>query len=400
MLEDENSIIKTNIQNYNDKNNNILEIQNIYEKLKLLNLKLDKREDDIKNIINEKDLIIEKMNQKLKEQEKIINVNNDKINTLNKQLNDINKQIDYFKNFEIKIKKFLNYEEIQSESIKKINNINNEISIIKNKFNTFENENVNSEDINNNGEDSSENENIFYDEYEEYDEDNIIVNKLKKHKKNKNKKKENIKEEKDNFLSNKNEKKTQDEEFILIGKDIPKYEINLKEKIFSFQSEIVKSEEQLYLLQKSIQFYLPNIKLNAINFDLVAKLIKFPLNIKKLNENEDLLLNKNILLIAETIDNNIICLCFNKSYLPNKSFYLFLNDNKIFYYKKKRKDEKIQKNEIYRDEEYHTRYKYNKETIKNIGELKNYFFEGYFRFVNNMELANCKIIEIFQILYE
>ena len=289
MLEDENSIIKTNIQNYNDKNN-ILEIQNIYETLKLLNLKLDKREDDIKNIINEKDLIIEKMNQKLKEQEKTININNDKINTLNKQLNDINKQIDYFKNFEVKIKKFLNYEEIQSESIKKINNINNEISIIKNKFYTFENENVNSEDINNNEEDSSENENIFYDEYEEYDQDNIIVNKLKKHKKNKNKKKENIKEEKDNFLSNKNEKKTDDEEFILIGKDIPKYEINLKEKIFSFQSEIVKSEEQLYLLQKSIQFYLPNIKLNAINFDLVAKLKKFPLNIKKLKENEDLLL--------------------------------------------------------------------------------------------------------------
>ena len=93
-------------------------------------------------------------------------------------------------------------------------------------------------------------------------------------------------------------------------------------------------------------------------------------------------------------------MCFNKSNLPNKCFYLFLNDNKIFYYKRKRKDEKIPKNEIYTDEKSHTIFKYNKETIKNIGELKNYFFEGYFRFVNNMEFSKCKIIEIFQILYE
>ena len=64
-------------------------------------------------------------------------------------------------------------------------------------------------------------------------------------------------------------------------------------------------------------------------------------------------LNKHLLLIVETIDNNIISLCFNKSNLPNKCFYLFLNDNKIFYYKRKRKDEKIQKNEIYTNEKSH-----------------------------------------------
>ena len=395
MLEEQYSKIK------NDKIN-INEIQNIYEQLNLLNVKLDRREDDIKNIINEKDLIIDEMNQKLKEQEIIINLNNDKINSLNKQLSDINKQIDYFKNFEVKIKKFLNYDEIQAESIKKLNN---EISVIENNLNNFENENINEDSIESE-EDSFENENIFYDEYDDLDEDNFKINKIKikKHKKNKmknNKKKENLKEEKNNSLINNNDKKMNEEDFILIGKDIPKFENNVKEKIFCFQSEIIKSEEHFYALQKSIQFYLPSIKLNEINFDFVGKLEKFPLNIKKINENVDLLLNKNLLLIVETADNNIICLCFNKSNLPNKCFYLLLNDNKLFYYKKKRKEEKIKRNEIYRDEKYHTEgYKYNKETIKNIGELKNFFFEGYFKFSNNMELSKCKIIEIFQILLE
>ena len=395
MLEEQNSKIK------NDKINTN-EIQNIYEQLNLLNVKLDRREDDIKNIINEKDLIIDEMNQKLKEQEIIINLNNDKINSLNKQLSDINKQIDYFKNFEVKIKKFLNYDEIQAESIKKLNN---EISVIENNLNNCENENINEDSIESE-EDSFENENIFYDEYDDLDEDNFKINKIKikKHKKHKmknNKKKENLKEEKNNSLINNNDKKMNEEDFILIGKDIPKFENNVKEKIFCFQSEIIKSEEHFYALQKSIQFYLPSIKLNEINFDFVGKLEKFPLNIKKINENVDLLLNKNLLLIVETADNNIICLCFNKSNLPNKCFYLLLNDNKLFYYKKKRKEKKIKRNEIYRDEKYHTEgYKYNKETIKNIGELKNFFFEGYFKFSNNMELSKCKIIEIFQILLE
>ena len=375
MLEEQYSKIK------NDKLN-INEIQNIYEQLNLLNVKLDRREDDIKNIINEKDLIIDEMNQKLKEQEIIINLNNDKINSLNKQLSDINKQIDYFKNFEVKIKKFLNYEEIPAESIKKFNN---EIPILENNLNNFENENIN--------EDSIESEEDSLDSEPAPD---GLSDKMKN-----NKKKENLKEEKNNSLINNNDKKMNEEDFILIGKDIPKFENNLKEKIFRLKSEIIKSEEHFYALQKSIQFYLPSIKLNEINFDFVGKLEKFPLNIKKINENVDLLLNKNLLLIVETADNNIICLCFNKSNLPNKCFYLLLNDNKLFYYKKKRKEEKIKRNEIYREEKYHTEgYKYNKETIKNIGELKNFFFEGYFKFSNNMELSKCKIIEIFQILLE
>ena len=394
MLEEEN---KKNYKNYNDKENTS-EIQNIYEELNLLNLKLDKREDDIKNIISEKDIIISEMNKKIKEQEIIIHSNNDKINNLNKQLKDINKQINYFKNFEDKIKKFLNYDEIQSESIKE--KINYENSLIEKNLNTLEYEKINNEDINSSEENSSEDENIFYDEYEDIlDEENIIVNKKTKHK-NKNKKNnKNKKEEKDNLIINKDKQKMNDEHFILIGKDVSQLEKNSKEKIYKFESEIIKSEEQFYILEKSIQNILPNIKLNKINFDLIVKHNKFPLNIKTVKENEDSLLNKNLLFIVETINNDIICLFLNKSFLPKNSFYLFLNDNKIFYYRNKLRN-KIQKNEIYRDEESHIRFKYNKKTIENIGELKNFFFEGYFRFVNNLELSKFKIIEIYQILYE
>lgn len=404
LKEESNIILKNNLfenQNYIDKNN-ISIIQNMKEQLNSLSLKLDRREDDIKNIINEKDLMIHEINQKLKEQEIIINMNKDQIKGLNKQLKDLNKQIYNFKNFEYKIKKMVNYDE-KIESYNK--KLNDELSKVeKNLYNNnFENENLNNEDITSNEEDSLENENIYYDEYEDIlDKENIIVNKIKKHKKNntKNKeKKEIFKEQKDNSLISQKDDSIKDEDYILIGKKIPNFKNNLKEKILTFESEIIKSEEQFLILQKSIQFHLLNMKLN-INFELVDKLEKFPLNIEDLKENEDLLLNEDLLFIVETLDNKIICLGLNNSNLPSESFYLFLNDNKIFYYRKKKKDEKRQKNEIYRDEECHARYKYNKETIENIGELKSYFFQGYFRFINNNELSKFKIIEIFQILYK
>ena len=137
-----------------------------------------------------------------------------------------------------------------------------------------------------------------------------------------------------------------------------------------------------------------------LNFDLAGILKKFPININQIKENENLIHDKDLLLIVETFDNKIICLFLNRSNLPKKSFYLFINDNKIFYYKKKKGSEVIEKNEFYRDENSHIRYKYNKETIENVGELKSFFFDGFFRLINDMDSYKCKEIEVFEILTE
>jgi hypothetical protein len=105
---------------------------------------------------------------------------------------------------------------------------------------------------------------------------------------------------------------------------------------------------------------------------------------------------------VETLDNNIICLFFNKSELPKNCFYLFINEKKLFYYQKKN-EEKIYKNEkniFFKDEICHARYKYNKETVESVGELKSFFFDGFFRLINNFESSKCKEIEVFEILSE
>jgi len=193
-----------------------------------------------------------------------------------------------------------------------------------------------------------------------------------------------------------------EEHYMLVGKTIPAFnpEISKNEKLYSFKSNILKTDEHFYLLKHSIN--LPNMKMNRIIFDLSGNFKKFPLDITPMKKNEDLLYNKFILLVVETLDNNIICLFFNKSELPKNCFYLFINEKKLFYYQKKN-EEKIYKNEkiiFFKDEICHTRYKYNKETVENIGELKSYFFDGFFRLINNFESSKCKEIEVFEILSE
>ena len=69
--------MKNTINNSNNIENEFKEyinneIKNLQNQIKELNIKLNKKEDDIKNIINEKDMIIEQINNKLLEQEKTI----------------------------------------------------------------------------------------------------------------------------------------------------------------------------------------------------------------------------------------------------------------------------------------------------------------------------------------
>ena len=60
------------LQKDNNDNNNSTENS--------INIKLNRMEDDIKNIINEKDEIIKSMNEKVLKQEKIIKQQSEKLN--------------------------------------------------------------------------------------------------------------------------------------------------------------------------------------------------------------------------------------------------------------------------------------------------------------------------------
>ena len=125
------------------------EIQKINQNIKELSLKLNKKEDDLKNIINEKDNEIKEINQKLIEQEDIIKENKKQISNLYNKIEEI---INIFKN---KYKENENKVELIKDNIKnekdnifkEISNKYNELQImtenIKNEFNEINKKNEN-----------------------------------------------------------------------------------------------------------------------------------------------------------------------------------------------------------------------------------------------------------------
>ena len=105
------------------------QIADLYKQIKNLNLKLDRKEDDIKNIITEKDDIIKDIENKLIIQEKEINNNNIEIEKLNKRIEE----------FEIKLKNSNKDKENKiNKNRQEINNMNNNIlKEIDNRFQLF-----------------------------------------------------------------------------------------------------------------------------------------------------------------------------------------------------------------------------------------------------------------------
>ena len=79
--------MKTVYQNENNEKKNSTE-KNLEKDIN--NIKLNRMEDDIKNIINEKDEIIKNMNDKLLRQEKIINYQSEQIKKLWEMMNNMN----------------------------------------------------------------------------------------------------------------------------------------------------------------------------------------------------------------------------------------------------------------------------------------------------------------------
>ena len=103
------------------------EIERIKIQLKELNLTINKKEDDLKNIINEKDEIITKMKNKILEQENIIKENKNEISNLNQKIEKIyNNTTNELKSKEesiIKIEKNLSsLDKEKGEEIKKLKN--------------------------------------------------------------------------------------------------------------------------------------------------------------------------------------------------------------------------------------------------------------------------------------
>ena len=74
----------------NEHDNNNINLQLLYNKIEELKLTMNKKEDDIKNIINEKDIIIEQLNERILNQERRIQNNENEINKLNIKLNELN----------------------------------------------------------------------------------------------------------------------------------------------------------------------------------------------------------------------------------------------------------------------------------------------------------------------
>ena len=114
--------------------NNINETTNINNEIKEINYKMNKKEDDIKNILNEKDNIIKEMNMKLLEQENKIIENKNEILNLYKKIDEIiNKFNNQLKERDNKIIKIENVcLDLQKDIIKVNDNNKKEICNINN----------------------------------------------------------------------------------------------------------------------------------------------------------------------------------------------------------------------------------------------------------------------------
>ena len=77
---------KKEIENYDNLKE---EIDKLYKQIKEINFNMNKKEDDIKNILTEKDIIIQELNNKLKIQENILKENKNEISFLNNRMDEI-----------------------------------------------------------------------------------------------------------------------------------------------------------------------------------------------------------------------------------------------------------------------------------------------------------------------
>ena len=180
-------------------------------------------------------------------------------------------------------------------------------------------------------EEEEEYENFFNDKYEDIlEEENIIVTNKVKSKKRKIKTTE-TQEDNKILLIGKNLESYKIKEEKLYKNDIEQY-LN-EEKILYFKSELINSIEHYQLINQS--FELINKNINQIRFKSLGYCSIFNNN-KKPFISFDI---KNLFIILKTEKGNIICIFLENKEKNKKGndFYLFLNYNKVFYYKNSKK---------------------------------------------------------------
>ena len=126
----------------NDLSNN-KDIRNIYNLITELKISLNQKEDDIKNILNEKDTIIQSLNEKILNQDQRIEINKNEIKNLKNKIQNNENEIKYLKNRTEKSDnelKILNYkiEELIKKNDKECKNNENKINLVNNTLSNHE----------------------------------------------------------------------------------------------------------------------------------------------------------------------------------------------------------------------------------------------------------------------
>ena len=261
------------------------------------------------------------------------------------------------------------------------NNKNIKINIINKSINRYEKEKENEQDEFDDYEDMEEedeyeNEDLYNDKYENLfeDENPIVINEVK-NRKGKNKKNLNEEEEEKEILLIKERLKPFKKiEKNIFDKDLKIYLKNAN--IIYFDSKIIKTVNQFYLIHQSLLLIKSKIDINKIKF----KQLSFP-KIDKINNNRENLIKfkktKNLLIIFETDSTEINCI-FSKNNNPEKKeedFCLFINKNEVHYHaKEKNKSNKKNQNEISR-EKHDIFFKKNSRNIRRKINLMDVFFE-------------------------
>ena len=172
----------------------------------------------------------------------------------------------------------------------------------------------------------------------------------------------------------------------IFKKDIKSY--LTKENILYFDSKIIKTVNQFYLIQKSLLFLYPNINNEKIQFKPLPEQTKYYL----MNDRIKYKTIKNLLIIFETDSGEIICIFLNNIKMAN-NFCLFMNKNEV-YYQIKEADMKeknyIKKVSLVKDKKFWDE----KSNIKS--NLISVFFEG------NLDLFDYNsevFLEFYQIIF-
>ena len=217
--------------------------------------------------------------------------------------------------------------------------------------------------------DDNENDDLFVDKYQDILEDSDpVITKNVQIKKRKINKEQNKEENKEIILVKEKLIPYKKIEENLFKKDIESY--LSKENIFYFDSNIIKTVNNFYLIQKSFSLVNKSIDIKKIKFNLLCRS-----ETDKLSEYKD---TKNLFVIFITEYSKIFC-----AYLKNENheekgddFFLDLNNNEIYYHIKEDVKGKKSKNEI-------SRIKKDKKWGKNY-DLK-YYFLGDPQKITDME---------------